>query len=76
MIHSNFSEVQSILDEKANYIFVNATYPWEVYNGPFANLGVDSFHYSRALILENLYLDRDFFDIFLGSKQDNTKQPF
>ena len=76
MIHSNFSEVQSVLDEKANYIFVNATYPWEVYNGPFANLGVDSFRHSRALILEDLHLDKDFFDTFLGSKQDNTKQPF
>ena len=76
MIHSNFSEVQSVLDEKANYIFVNATYPWEVYNGPFANLGFDSFRHSRALILEDLHLDKDFFDIFLGSKQDNTKEPF
>ena len=76
MIHSFFSELQSVLNEKTNYIFVNATYPWEVYKGPFANLGVDSFRYSRALILENLHLDKDFFDIFLGSKQDNTKQPF
>ena len=76
MIHSNFSEVQSVLDEKANYIFVNATYPWKVYNGPFANLGVNSFRYSRALIREDLHLDKEFFDIFLGSKQNDTKQPF
>ena len=55
---------------------MNATYPWEVYKGPFANLGVDSFRYSRALILENLHLDKDFYDTFLGSKQDNTKEPF
>ena len=78
IIHDSFffSELQSVLDEKKNYIFANATYPWEVYNGPFANLGVDSFRYSRALILENLHLDKDFFDTFLGSKQNNAKQPF
>ena len=55
---------------------MNATYPWKVYNGPFANLGVNSFRYSRALIREDLHLDKDFFDIFLGSKQNDTKQPF
>ena len=61
-----FRKLHYIGNTKLNYKFPNATYPWEVYTGSLANLGINSFRLSRALIVEDAHFDQELFDISLG----------
>ena len=63
LVHS--SEFRGKLD---NYTFVNTTYPWEIYEGTFRQLGDPIYHRDRALLLEHEepFFVETFYDTELG----------
>ena len=55
-------------DKVEDYTFPNTTYPWEIYEGTFHQLGGASSSRGRALLLENdkIFADDMFYDPVLG----------
>ena len=51
-----------------NYTFLNTSFPWEIYEGTFCQLGDASYKRNRALLLENEqpFVDDTFFHHTLG----------
>ena len=66
----NFRLVHSseFREKVEDYAFPNTTYPWEIYEGTFRQLGDASYKLDRALLLENdkLFADEVFYDPELG----------
>ena len=66
----NFRLVHSseFRDTVEDYTFPNTTYPWEIYEGTFRQLGDASYPRDRALLLENdkTFADDMFYDPALG----------
>ena len=63
LVHS--SEFREKVED---YAFPNTTYPWEIYEGTFRQLGDASYTRDRALLLENdkIFADDMFYDPVLG----------
>ena len=55
-------------DKVEDYTFPNTTYPWEIYEGTFRQLGDASYTRDRALLLENdkTFADDMFYDPVLS----------
>ena len=66
----NFRLVHSseFREKVEDYTFPNTTYPWEIYEGTFRQLGDASYQHDRALLLENdkIFADEIFYDPKLG----------
>ena len=66
----NFRLVHSseFREKVEDYTFPNTTYPWEIYEGTFRQLGEASYQRDRALLLENdkTFADEIFYDPVLG----------
>ena len=55
-------------DKVEDYAFPKTTYPWELYEGTFRQLGNVSYKLGRALLLENdkMFADEMFYEPGLG----------